>query len=227
MVLGKIKKHFTKKNYNKNSTTYLFHILKVIIGGCISAIGLGTNSQPTIVGSMLISPLSEPLSSIIYYLRGSRKNVNYFKEHFYYFIIDIILLIGIGYAFGFIFYHLYVRYSKNDEILKEYPSTEMKSRRGVVSIISNAMVAFLAGLLLFNSFISNDLTYLIGIGIATSFLPPLVNFGMLLYEKDITKKMDSLYIFLISCVCLTISSMIIPKHLSDLSIFIKPFMFKK
>jgi len=227
MVLGKIKKHFTKKNYNKNSTTYLFHLLKVIIGGCISAIGLGTNSQPTIVGSMLISPLSDPLSSIIYYLRGSRKNVNYFKEHFYYFIIDIILLIGIGYAFGFIFYHLYVRYSKNDEILKEYPSTEMKSRRGVVSIISNAMVAFLAGLLLFNSFISNDLTYLIGIGIATSFLPPLVNFGMLLYEKDITKKMDSLYIFLISCVCLTISSMIIPKRLSDLSIFIKPFMFKK
>lgn len=227
MVLGKIKKHFTKKNYNKNSTTYLFHLLKVIIGGCISAIGLGTNSQPTIVGSMLISPLSEPLSSIIYYLRGFGEDVNYLKEHFYYFIIDIILLIGIGYAFGFIFYHLYVRYSKNDEILKEYPTTEMKSRRGVVSIISNAMVAFLAGLLLFNSFISNDLTYLIGIGIATSFLPPLVNFGMLLYEKDITKKMDSLYIFLISCICLTISSMIIPKRLSDLSIFIKPFMFKK
>ena len=91
MVLGKIKKHFTKKNYNKNSTTYLFHLLKVIIGGCISAIGLGTNSQPTIVGSMLISPLSDPLSSIIYYLRGSGENVNYFKEHFYYFIIDYII----------------------------------------------------------------------------------------------------------------------------------------
>lgn len=225
MVLAIIKKHFTKKNYNKNSTTYLFHLLKVIIGGCISAIGLGTNSQPTIVGSMLISPLSEPLSSIIYYLRYGTQDINYFKEHLYYFIIDILLLIGIGYIFGIIFYHLYVRYSKNDEILKEYPSTEMKSRRGIVSIISNGMIAFLAGLLLFNSFISKDLTYLIGIGIATSFLPPLVNFGMILYEKDITKKMDSLYIFIISCVCLTLSSVIIPKRLSVLSRFVKPFMF--
>jgi uncharacterized membrane protein len=227
MVLAIIKKHFTKKNYNKNSTTYLFHLLKVIIGGCISAIGLGTNSQPTIVGSMLISPLSEPLSSIIYYLRYGTQDINYFKEHLYYFIIDILLLIGIGYIFGIIFYHLYVIYSKNDEILKEYPSTEMKSRRGIVSIISNGMIAFLAGLLLFNSFISKDLTYLIGIGIATSFLPPLVNFGMILYEKDITKKMDSLYIFIISCVCLTLSSVIIPKRLSVLSRFVKPFMFKK
>lgn len=204
-----VNQFFAKRDYNETPYMLMKHYLKLIIAGIIAAIGLATNSGTTIVGSMLISPLGDPLSRIIFYFYSVKKSKKFLAEHLYYFIIDVIILFIIGMLFGRIFDFLYKKYEHDDDILREFPTDEMYNRTGIVNIISSGIVAFLAGILLFNSYLSKDLTYLIGIGIATSFLPPLVNSGML-FHADPKMYKSSLYIFLISCLTISLSVMSIP-----------------
>jgi uncharacterized membrane protein len=107
------------------------------------------------------------------------------------------------------------KYFQGDEDIKEkvktYPTNEMKSRTGNVSIITAFVSAFLAGTLLFNSYISNDMPFLIGIGIATSFLPPLVNSGLFVSIGENGLALEAFYIFMVSCVGLMLSTFILPK----------------
>ena len=202
-----VDKHFKEVGYNDSHFTLLKHFLKIFAAGLISGIGLGTDNDTTVIGSMLISPLSEPLTNFIYYLYSSDKKL---YIHLYYFILDIILLFITGIIIGKSFEYLYIKYKKDETILKNYPNDTMYGRTGPVSIITSGIIACVAGILIFNSFFSQDLTYLIGIGIATSFLPPIVNSGMFFSIGENKLALSSFFIFLVSCVCMALSVMIMP-----------------
>jgi uncharacterized membrane protein len=211
-----ISNYFEDNTYNKTYFNLVIHYIKLLISGIIAAIGLGTNDSNLILGSMLISPLSQPLTNLIYHIHYYSKHTNpkNITNHLYYFIVDIVILFITGVAMGKILLKLF-KYFQGDEDIKEkvktYPTSEMKSRTGNVSIITAFVSAFLAGTLLFNSYISNDMPFLIGIGIATSFLPPLVNSGLYTSIGDNGEALEAFYIFMVSCMGLMLSTFILPK----------------
>ena len=198
-----------KKGYTSNNILLSRHYVKIIISGIITAIGLGLDNGPLIVGSLLLSPLIDPISNIILYFHIKRP-ISHLIKYLAYFSIDVILLLLIGYIFGYIFNQLFIKYKYNNNIIPEYPTNQMYIRTGIVPIITNTLVCFLAGILLLYTYIQNDVFYLIGIYICISFIIPIVNSGMLLYMGEHDSSKESFLIFLFGVIALIISAILIP-----------------
>lgn len=196
-------------DYTSNNISLTKHYIKLISAGIITAIGLGLDNTSLLVGSLLLSPLIDPLANIILYFFINQP-VDYLLTYISYFLTDIVILLCIGYIFGYIFYKLYIKYEEDTDILPEYPTKSMYIHTGTIPIISNIVVCLIAGILLINVYVRNDIFYLIGIAICIAFIIPLVNTGMLLYIGEHHKSKDSFMIFMMGVLSLLFSSIFIP-----------------
>lgn len=170
-------KNFTK-TFDKSSMSHL--LLPLIFSSSIAAIGLATNSATVIIGSMLLSPFG----GMILYLGSGYKNVSIRNDALKILGLSTVVSVLVGFMFGFFFRKI----KKSD-----YPSDEMRARGEKYGLIWGFVIALFAGYLLSTDTIHGDsVTTVIGIGIATSLLPPLIVSGMYLYDyffyKDSEKK---------------------------------------
>ena len=98
MYLKKVAEFFMDDDYSNNYYNLLIHFLKIIIASVIASVGLGTNDSNMILGTMLISPLSAPLSAMIYHIYYNNNYIKIFR-HLSYVIIDMIIMFIVGYIF--------------------------------------------------------------------------------------------------------------------------------
>lgn len=70
------KNKVSTNGYTSNNILLTKHYVQLFISGIITSIGLGLNDGPLIVGSLLLSPLFDPISNIIlYFLTNNSKNI--------------------------------------------------------------------------------------------------------------------------------------------------------
>ena len=184
-----------KTSENKVSKQdYLFVILASIISAC----GFALNSETVVIGSMLISPVLKPLINLaISLLRGQYSTLYLSLLHL---VAMITLVIGIGGGLAAFFYKIFptLRKTFNDALEEEdnlEASSEAKTILGRVGSLIQTdkglpttgfwfilLIAVAGGVLLARTHCTDEAditTAIIGTGISTSVLPPLIAGAML------------------------------------------------
>lgn len=155
---------------------YTHNILYTIMGGLLGALGLLYNSNPVILGSMLVSPLGSPLFGAISGI--ITKESKYMLSGVSNFILLATICIIIGMIIGFV----------NDiYLLFKTPTSEMKKRVTTKHMIINILIALISGVTLAFAKLNRDFVVIAGINLTVSILPPLVNAG-LYYGKYLINK---------------------------------------
>jgi len=184
-----------KTSENKVSKQdYLFVILASIISAC----GFALNSETVVIGSMLISPVLKPLINLaISLLRGQYSTLYLSLLHL---VAMITLVIGIGGGLAAFFYKIFptLRKTFNDALEEEdnlETSSEAKTILGRVGSLIQTdkglpttgfwfilLIAIAGGILLARTHCTDEAditTAIIGTGISTSVLPPIIAGAML------------------------------------------------
>lgn len=151
-----------------------------VLSSGLAAIGLATNSGTTILGSMLLSPISSLIVSNniidIFKFKNIKFKKKYDKNIFNVLLVIICLSLITSTALGYIFVKIENYYDKTK--LFNWPTQEMKDRANPINSIYIIFIALICGLALPFSLIMNNGSKLIAIGIATALTPPLANIGL-------------------------------------------------
>ncbi|GIL74931.1 hypothetical protein Vretifemale_4796 [Volvox reticuliferus] len=145
----------------------------VVVAGLIAAVGLATNSSVMIVASMLVSPLMGPILAFSFGTSASdpylmwkgvvSETVGVLLTFLVGFIVGLAVCIWTGVARGF-----------------QWPTNEMESRGEVSGLVVGVFFAIPSGAGVALSTTQGGTTALVGVAIAASLLPPIVNCGMCL-----------------------------------------------
>tara|TARA_B110001450_G_scaffold243091_1_gene254053 strand:- start:84 stop:2354 length:2271 start_codon:yes stop_codon:yes gene_type:complete len=180
------------------------HTWYIIMAAGIAAAGLGTNSAPVVVASMLVSSMMEPIKGLATAARCqgtdnskcSRNSWRFFA-HFVLLMCDVGLCLVVGYIAGLIFsissedwnnYTLTEQLSGTAGISSRTRSISLPQEiygRGEVSgLVVAVVVALFSTFALITADKSDNKSALVGIGISASLLPPIVNAGLLFGMHD-------------------------------------------
>lgn len=155
-------------------------IIFIVVGSIIASFGLFYNSYPTILGSMLISPVG---NSIIRYSLGYVYSYHLFmKQGFQSLTAQIVIGLVIGYSMGLI----------NNYVGNKYklPSDEMEARLNTENYSTDFAIALLCGFILAYSLIYKQIVAIVGLGLVVAVLPPLVNSGIYISMAHISNDLD-------------------------------------
>ena len=170
-------------------------LLMAIISSSLASIGLATNSATTILGAMLMSPISSLIIKSNINQVFTKHNIKYTKKYNT-FIFPLLMIVCVtlltSFIFGYIFCEIENRYDNKD--LFKWPTKEMNERANPINIYYMIFIAIICGVALPFSLVMNNGTKLIAIGIATALTPPLANIGLglalKLYNYINNKKID-------------------------------------
>jgi len=149
------------------TTFNLYNIIFIVIASIIAGLGLMYNSTATILGSMLISSVVNPLLAFIVLFM-----TNHFKLSFYKllnFILLVILSCIISVLMGY--------YNHVFKIFKT-PTKEMRARITYTHVFVDILLALLSGFGLGLAILNKDVVSRVGFTLILSITPPLVNFGL-------------------------------------------------
>ena len=164
-----------------NSSGSLQYYVQLLIGSIICGTGFVTNSETTVIGSMLISPIGGLIMKFGkegFKRKGNVRSKGQLME--YKLLAMIVVPIVIGFLCGYMF--------------KQPGSTDVVEGRGKTLVdnpnllVASAIIAGSAGIL----FNWGDKITMVGIGIATALLPPLVAMGYSLGKEVKDNKKVSL-----------------------------------
>jgi len=135
----------------------------------IAALGLIFDSVTTVVSSMLLSPLMDPFVAFVFgsVLRDKKLCLMGLRT----FLLGGFAALIIGFVFGLVF-------SPWANAL-DWPTTEMENRGSYRGVIAGALVAIPSGLAVGLCVTSGGVNPFVGVAIAASILPPIVNAGIL------------------------------------------------
>lgn len=213
------KKHFSKFGALSTEQIYMTlsssvgldidFILYLIIASIIAGVGLATDNVLMVVASMLLSPLMSPILGITY--STSIKDMKLFIESLKTFIISICVVYSIGIIIGLCFYDLTDKF--------DWPTNEMTERGDSTALIVGLFISIPSGVGAGISIATGGVNTLVGVAIAASIHPPLINsaiaitYGLSSNDNTITDYRElggySLTLFLINVVCIYISALII------------------
>ena len=160
-----------------NSSGSLQYYVQLLIGSIICGTGFVTNSETTVIGSMLISPIGGLIMKFGkegFKRKGNVRSKGQLME--YKLLAMIVVPIVIGFLFGYMF--------------KQPGGTDVVEGRGKTLVknpellVASAVIAGAAGIL----FNWGDKITMVGIGIATALLPPLVAIGYSLGKENKSDK---------------------------------------
>ena len=155
----------------------LQYYIQLLIGSIICGTGFITNSETTVIGSMLISPIGGLIMKFGKEGLKKKERIRTKGQLMEYKLIAMFLVpIIVGYTCGYMF--------------NQYSNTSVVEGRGKTLVqdpkllIASAVVAGAAGIL----FNWGDKITMVGIGIATALLPPLVAIGYALGKENKSDK---------------------------------------
>lgn len=159
-------------------------LLNTFYAAMIAAVGLASDSSPTVVASMLISPLMGPIMGFTFgfavrdwvFVRRCAKNL----------CCGALVTVGTGMLVGAVVAMFYGPYCKNYSINPDHwcfgdalVSNEVDSRGTATGLLVGLFIALPAGGAGALALMGNGNAALVGVGIAVALLPPLVNSGLL------------------------------------------------
>jgi len=167
MICANLLNNLEKVNIMTQSKFNIFNIIFVVLASIIAALGFLYNSTDAILGSMLVSSLTNPLFTfVILFLLNQYSNSIYKIFNFgFLFIITVLLSVTIGY--------MNQRYK-----VFSTPTYEMKTRIKISHVIIDVILALLSGFGLGIALINKDIVSKVGFNIILSVTPPIVNFGL-------------------------------------------------
>lgn len=157
-------------------------VLFAILSAILASIGLATNSQTTILGSMLFSPIGSLINKSNIYNFLKSHNVKT-KNKYQHWIIPLMVVITITITISFLFSKIFSYYKNpftNKKLNESWPTNEMKDRANPINAIYMIAIALVCGIALPLSLIFNNNIRVVAIGIATALIPPLANIGLAL-----------------------------------------------
>ena len=204
MAVCNIKKNnlslFSNMSLKTNNSKVDF-LAKIILASFISSIGLITNSQEGVIGSMLISPLGGPImglvSALLVFDIGASVNSIIFI------LLGFIVMLSAGAIIG--------HFSKNDK-----PTEEMKKRYGKSTkwtLINGILVGIVFSVVALSS--GSAISEGVGAGIAISLLPPVTNCGVTLMNSTINKEdkkeymKNTMFITILNILGIIVASLIV------------------
>lgn len=160
-----------------SSSGSLQYYVQLLIGSIICSTGFVTNSETTVIGSMLISPIGGLIMKFGKEGFKRKERIRSKGQLMEYKLLAMFIVpIVIGFLGGYMF--------------KQPGSTDVVEGRGKTLVqdpkllIASAVIAGAAGIL----FNWGDKITMVGIGIATALLPPLVAVGYSLGKETKTNK---------------------------------------
>jgi uncharacterized hydrophobic protein (TIGR00341 family) len=186
-------------------------VLYLVIASIIAGIGLATNDILMVVASMLLSPLLNPILGLTYGTIIKDKNmcISSMKT----LIISIICV----YICGIIIAATFFKYS----YFYNWPTEEMEKRGQYSGLITSLFIAIASGVGAGISISSGGINSLVGVAIAASIHPPLINsaicfaFGIFSGGDTLSEYTEigglSLLLFIINIVCIYLVGLIIFK----------------
>ncbi len=179
--------------------------ITMLIASLISCAGFCTNSETTIIGSMLISNLTKPFTNFIVAFYKKKWKVTFLSSYEILKFFSIVVFTSIIWGVGFIRFKIirkkilrglkaYAKYEKEEDRTPELMNTLSEAISPMSCLFArssliygfgyeyffNVVIAIGGGILLARSHCKNSTlnTAIIGIGIATSILPPMVAAGI-------------------------------------------------
>ncbi|KAF5835684.1 hypothetical protein DUNSADRAFT_7012 [Dunaliella salina] len=145
----------------------------IFVGSMIAAVGLATNNSVMIVASMLVSPLMGPILGFTY--GTAIWDVVLIRRGVLAELAGVSMTVLIGFVAGLII-------SGWGEVPSKYdwPTDEMTSRGDKASLLVGVFFAVPSGVGVALSATQGGVNSLVGVAIAASLLPPVVNVGMCL-----------------------------------------------
>ena len=160
-----------------NSSGSLQYYVQLLVGSIICSTGFATNSETTVIGSMLISPIGGLIMKFGKEGFKRKERIRSKGQLMEYKLLAMFLVpIVIGFLFGF--------------FARQVSETDVVEGRGKTLankpylLLGSAVIAASAGVL----FNWGDKITMVGIGIATALLPPLVAVGYSLGKEFKTNK---------------------------------------
>lgn len=167
MICANLLNNLEKINIMTQSRFNIFNIIFVVLASIIAALGFLYNSTDAILGSMIVSSLTNPLFTfVILFLINQYTNSIYKLFNFgFLFIIAIIVSVTIGYM------------NQSYKVFNT-PTHEMKTRVKISHVIIDVILALLSGFGLGIALINKDIVSKVGFNIILAVTPPVVNFGL-------------------------------------------------
>ena len=162
-------------------------ILFGILSSILAAVGLATNSQTTILGSMLFSPIGSliNLSNINHILKVNKCPL---KQKYTHWMLPLLMVIIISVLISFLFGKIISKANNpftNEPLTKNWPTDEMKERANPINALYMILIAGACSFALPLTILLNNSIRFVAIGIATALIPPLANIGIAL-SLDLT-----------------------------------------
>ena len=167
MICANLLNNLEKINIMTQSRFNIFNIIFVVLASIIAALGFLYNSTDAILGSMIVSSLTNPLFTfVILFLLNQYTNSIYKLFNFgFLFLIAIIVSVTIGYM------------NQSYKVFNT-PTHEMKTRVKISHVIIDVILALLSGFGLGIALINKDIVSKVGFNIILAVTPPVVNFGL-------------------------------------------------
>ena len=159
----------------KNSSKVTFDfVMYTFFAGCIASCGLLNSSAIDIAAAMCIEPVMSTILSLS--LGAVLHNISLVKMGIRNNLIVVIECIIVGFIYGMVVFSWSEEWHPPDDV---WPTSEMVSRGTWRGVVMGALQASAAGGAVALSLLSNNWTALVGVAIASTFLPHASNCGLL------------------------------------------------
>lgn len=169
------------------------NVLILVCAIVIASIGLNMNSQPVVIGAMLISPIMAPVQGLGMGLAtfDSRLTIKALK----------LLLLEAGFAIiaaALYFFLSPITYASSEILARTQPT------------IWDAIIAIFGGIAGMIGARKKEMNNIVpGVAIATTLMPPLCVVGYGIYERNLDFFLGASYLFLVNVSCIILTSFIV------------------
>lgn len=158
-------------------------LMYTIFAGCIAAAGLLNNSAVDVAAAMMIEPVMATVMAITFGLVIRDPDLT--RTGVRSCIISLIICLVVGYVYGVILFFWKVEWHPPPD--GYWPTGEMSVRGEWRTLIYGTLQALAAGGAIAVTLLNDNQAALVGVAVASTFLPPFINTGLLwAYATHIT-----------------------------------------
>lgn len=158
-------------------------VMYAIFSGCIAAAGLMNNSAVDVAAAMMIEPVMATVIAITFGLVIQDRSLTMIGVRSC--IISLIICLAVGYIYGIIVFFWADAWNPPPNGI--WPTPEMAVRGEWRTLWYGALQALAAGGAISVTLLNDNQAALVGVAVASTFLPPFINTGLLwAYTTHIT-----------------------------------------
>lgn len=156
-----------KVNILSHRSFNIFNVIFVILAACIATLGFLYNSTDAIVGSMLVSAITNPLLTFIILFLLNQYSTSFIKMFHFFGLVIVAIIISVWAGYMNQKYKVFMT-----------PTYEMKARIKISHVVVDVLLALLSGFGIGIAILNKDVVSRVGFAIILSITPPIINFGL-------------------------------------------------